>query len=507
LGQPAPGAALEPDDAFVLARIDGNLDLDELGLLLGFTAAQLDAALGRLEAAGLIEVPGRKPPAPRPRVASLPEVHAVDDASDQLEEVVDLDKATQTRVLEMYLALANHTHYEILGLPRDADKKAVKRAYFALAGTMHPDRHFRKNLGSFKAKMELVFARVTEAHDVLSDAKRRAEYDNYLAAQSSAAELEAKLTRGHEQAQAAAAAVASLAEQEERELAAALLRANNKAVIPVQGGQSGSGSLHSSATPSQAPTGEPKLPVIAPPRTPAPAVDEATRRAALASRLLGGRRPPTASSPKMDAVVAPERPQLSSTDAVEALRKRYQDRVQGARTSQLNEARSTAERCLAAGDYVGALNAYRLAAVIAPEDREIAQALVSCEVRASQALAAQYRAQAEYEEGANRWEDAARSWKRLAANSPQDAHVQLRAALALTKVGQDFRDAIGYAQRAVELEPGNAAHHVALGRLYFELGLIPAARSSTEHALKLAPGDLQALALQRKVTESLRPKS
>ena len=53
-----------------------------------------------------------------------------------------------------------------------ADKKAIKDAYYVLAAEYHPDRYFRKRLGTFKSKMEAVFNRLTVAHDTLT---RKAE--------------------------------------------------------------------------------------------------------------------------------------------------------------------------------------------------------------------------------------------------------------------------------------------------------------------------------------------
>mgnify|MGYP003338887439 CR=1 FL=1 len=53
----------------------------------------------------------------------------------------------------------------------------MKKAYYVAAPEFHPDRYFGKNLGSFKAKMEAVFARITLAHDVLTARERRVEYD------------------------------------------------------------------------------------------------------------------------------------------------------------------------------------------------------------------------------------------------------------------------------------------------------------------------------------------
>src|SRR3712207_9568812 len=62
-------------------------------------------------------------------------------------------------------------YYAALGVPKDADAAAIKKAYRKLARDLHPD----KNPGN--ADAEARFKEVSEAYDVLSDPKRRAEYD------------------------------------------------------------------------------------------------------------------------------------------------------------------------------------------------------------------------------------------------------------------------------------------------------------------------------------------
>lgn len=61
-------------------------------------------------------------------------------------------------------------YYEILGIPRDADQKAVKDAFRRLALRYHPDRN--KEAGA-----EETFKQIAEAYAVLSDPHKRAEYD------------------------------------------------------------------------------------------------------------------------------------------------------------------------------------------------------------------------------------------------------------------------------------------------------------------------------------------
>jgi len=68
----------------------------------------------------------------------------------------------------------------VLGVERGSDKKEIKRAYFALASTFHPDRFFGKKLGHVRAPLVRVFIRLTEASDALSTNARREAYDATL---------------------------------------------------------------------------------------------------------------------------------------------------------------------------------------------------------------------------------------------------------------------------------------------------------------------------------------
>src|SRR3954449_5023692 len=62
-------------------------------------------------------------------------------------------------------------YYAALGVPKDADAAAIKKAYRKLARDLHPDKNPNN------AEAEERFKEVSEAYDVLSDEKRRAEYD------------------------------------------------------------------------------------------------------------------------------------------------------------------------------------------------------------------------------------------------------------------------------------------------------------------------------------------
>ncbi len=59
---------------------------------------------------------------------------------------------------------------------RDADKKAIKRAYFKLSKELHPDRFFGKNIGPYRERLSKIFQSVKAAYELLSDDARRAAY-------------------------------------------------------------------------------------------------------------------------------------------------------------------------------------------------------------------------------------------------------------------------------------------------------------------------------------------
>ena len=67
----------------------------------------------------------------------------------------------------------NEDYYKVLGLAKSATADEIKRAYRKLAVKYHPD----KNPGNKAAEEK--FKKVSEAYEVLSDPKKRADYDKF----------------------------------------------------------------------------------------------------------------------------------------------------------------------------------------------------------------------------------------------------------------------------------------------------------------------------------------
>jgi len=64
-------------------------------------------------------------------------------------------------------------YYSVLGLSRDASKDDIKKAYRKLSKELHPD----KNKGDKESEQK--FKEVNEAYEVLSDEKKRKQYDTF----------------------------------------------------------------------------------------------------------------------------------------------------------------------------------------------------------------------------------------------------------------------------------------------------------------------------------------
>ena len=71
--------------------------------------------------------------------------------------------------------MAKRDYYEILGVPKNASDDEIKKAYRKLAMKHHPDR----NQGDGSKASEEKFKDAKEAYEMLSDAKKRAAYDQY----------------------------------------------------------------------------------------------------------------------------------------------------------------------------------------------------------------------------------------------------------------------------------------------------------------------------------------
>ncbi|MFQ3206481.1 MAG: molecular chaperone DnaJ [Glaciecola sp.] len=80
---------------------------------------------------------------------------------------------TKTHNAGNFYLMSKRDYYEVLGVERNADERTIKKAYKKLAMKYHPDRT-QGDKG-----MEEKFKEAQEAHEILTDSKKRPVYDQY----------------------------------------------------------------------------------------------------------------------------------------------------------------------------------------------------------------------------------------------------------------------------------------------------------------------------------------
>ncbi len=409
------------------------------------------------------------PSSPAELTAAMMDVDLPYDPTELMEDV-ELPVARRKEVLDLFYRLEHVDFYELLGIAYDADKKEVRAAYFGLSKVFHPDTMFRKNLGSYKAKMETVFGRLTEAYDTLGKKKAREEYDGYLQATKSAQMVERALQFE--------------TKREQARVAASEAKVSMPAAPPF-------------ASPPSAPAPERALP-------PREMSDEARKLAQqiMQRRLRGvmGQAPKPPVEPRPAAAVpAPANDPASGTsvfprertDPQELLRRLTRTlkdvgNITGT-SDQLTRHVKGSQSAFARGDVAEAAKLMQKAVSLAPDREDLRAEFDRLSRMLSEKLATAYEEQARFEQKSNKWASAALSWVKVCEGKPQDANAHRQAAQALFKAGGDLRGAQKYAQQAVFLAPGDIDAHLLLAQLYMTLGLKLNAKRELDAATKLDP--------------------
>jgi hypothetical protein len=227
-------ARLSPQEGFVLSRVDGHTSLGEICAITGLGEAATIEALQKLKAALLIvtsapmsELPSelappsvakaasfagaargagdaRRPGAQEegsaaegsaagrggaPRTGGWPAAGPVTESSrlvtplrdDEIDPVIladgkGLSEDVKRRILAFHKRMADLDYFDRLEVSTEADRQAIRRAYFRLSKEFHPDRYYGKDLGSYGERLSQVFKGISEAFATLSDEKQRQAY-------------------------------------------------------------------------------------------------------------------------------------------------------------------------------------------------------------------------------------------------------------------------------------------------------------------------------------------
>ena len=367
-----------------------------------------------------------------------------------------IDRESKHIILELYSRLDTlTTHYEFLGVSEDAERRVIRTKYHEFVNRFHPDRYYGRALGAFKPKLERVFQRVTEAHEVLSRPETRAEYDAYLRRERGTRALESTLYDEVAQARELQTIQAGIEAE-----------ARTKSV--------------------------PKVPAV---RIEAPRADPEARRRALARKLGRSQAPPPAPAESPN-TPEPPRARMPSSEtispaqrAAQELRARYERHLGEARTTKVQDYQVRSEEALKQGNLFEAVNTLRIAGSLAPEDLRLKQRLKDLEQRANEELANRYLEQATYEEREQRWGDAARSYLKAQKYRQPTPKQRERVASCLLSEGTDLRVALENAREAVLATPDDAKFRVTLARTYLAANMRESALGELERAAALVPKD------------------
>ncbi len=153
------GAAISPEEGFLLSRIDGLARASDILAMSPMPEAETAAALLNLIDKDLIQFGGKPPARETLREASPAPAPPVRKGVP--------DEAT-VRELDRLLALAkSHAYADLLGIAPDAAAGARKSAYLKIIGKFHPDK-FPRAADDVREKLSRLCAESAEALDRLS---------------------------------------------------------------------------------------------------------------------------------------------------------------------------------------------------------------------------------------------------------------------------------------------------------------------------------------------------
>jgi len=107
---------------------------------------------------------------------TTPEEGVVEDISATNEPEI-IDEKLRRKILDDYKRIMDSDYFEALGLGRNCNPGAARKAYYQLAKEYHPDRFLGSGLSNeMSAKINEMFQHISQAYTVLSDAESCSGY-------------------------------------------------------------------------------------------------------------------------------------------------------------------------------------------------------------------------------------------------------------------------------------------------------------------------------------------
>jgi curved DNA-binding protein CbpA len=165
VGSRADSGRLIPLESYILSRIEAPTAVSDVGALSGVGDSDARRAVCALVAAGFL------------KLADRGNEEEEDIAAREAEETLERIREDVMRQLHFSQSA---DYYDILGVTRHATSAEIKTAYYHHAKKYHPDRYHQQESGELRAKLEALFALMTQAYDTLSQPAERAAYDERI---------------------------------------------------------------------------------------------------------------------------------------------------------------------------------------------------------------------------------------------------------------------------------------------------------------------------------------
>ena len=179
LSEAMTGIQLEPQEAFLLSRLDPPAKVGELMNQIDLSKEKVLRSLCRLQAIGLIERVADEPSAPgagEPKEKLVGKFEeSIGDSLDK--EALELEAEQHRELLGSLLSrMGEMTYFEMLAVTSQSSDEDIHKAYFELGRLVHPSHAEKLGLTGKEGAFRVLFERATDAYLTLNDPIRKLEY-------------------------------------------------------------------------------------------------------------------------------------------------------------------------------------------------------------------------------------------------------------------------------------------------------------------------------------------
>jgi curved DNA-binding protein CbpA len=98
-------------------------------------------------------------------------------SASESDQSTQLIPAEVQAIEELFARVRSGDIYSVLGVSPDADIQYIRKVYYELSRSWHPDQFYRREIGEYKQKLEDIFVGINRAYTILTDPRRRSDYD------------------------------------------------------------------------------------------------------------------------------------------------------------------------------------------------------------------------------------------------------------------------------------------------------------------------------------------